>query len=242
MERSTAKVKDQVGSGSRDVANTETLCDLINIEKEIFMLEAISFEGMIQDLKEKHDNDNTVTVGILIGNASCNFMNSNILSKINQYHHRSNYNIDFYFPGYGAYWHGHCGHQETVCVVDGVNWLYSDKSLCDFIDVLETKSKYQYSGETDLILINYINGKLDFSEMMVLWLDKMQKDGIIYSPSNFFETVFRMFKNKMLVYEASDKLAIKGIGNIIISMLKEKIPFSELYDNKWYCLRDFSIK
>lgn len=205
------------------------------------MLEAISFEDMIQDLKEKHGNHSTVTVGILIGNANCNFMKDNILSKINQYHHRSNDNIDFYFPGYGAYWYGHCGPQETVCVVDGVSWLYSDKLFCEFIDVLETKSKYQYSGETDLILINYINGKLDFSEVMVFWLDRMQKDGIIYSPANFFETIFRMFKNNMFVYEASDKLAIKGIGKVIINMLTKKIPLLKLYENNWYCVRDFSI-
>ncbi|WP_300384675.1 hypothetical protein [Clostridium sp.] len=207
------------------------------------MIEAISFEGMMQDLKEKHGDESIVTVGILIGNANCNFVKEYILSKINQYHHRSNSDIDFYFPGYGAYWNGYFGAEEIVCKVNNVDWLYSDKLLFDFINVLETKSKYKYSGETDLILINYKNGELDFSEVMVFWLDRMQRDGVIYSPANFFETVFRMFKDRMSVYEASDRLAIKGIGRCIINMIKEKVSLLGLYDdNNWYCVRDFAKK
>ena len=207
------------------------------------MVEAISFDVMMQDLKERHGDESTVTVGILIGNANCDFMKKYILSKINQYHHRSNDYIDFYFPGYGAYWGGYFGAEEIVCKVNGVDWLYSDKLLFDFINILEAKSKYKYSGETDLILINYKNGELDFSEVMVFWLDRMHSDGVIYSPANFFEVVFRMFKDRISVNEASDSLAMKGIGKCIINMIKEKVPFLGLYDdNKWYCVRDFAKK
>ncbi|EMU55645.1 MULTISPECIES: hypothetical protein [Clostridium] len=207
------------------------------------MLEAISFEGMMKDLREKHSDRSSVTVGILIGNANCEFVRGTILSKINQYHHRSNYNIDFYFPGYGAYWYGHYGFEETVCVVDGIKWLYSDKALFDFIRVLENKSNYQYSGETDLILINYRNGELDFSEVMIFWLDRMYRDEVIYSPANFFEKVFSLFKDRKLVNEASDSLAINGIGECIINMIKEKVSFLGLYDNnKWFCVRNFLKK
>jgi hypothetical protein len=204
------------------------------------MVEAILYKELIKDLKEKHGEECQVTIGILIGNAHCVFVKDFILSKIDQYHHRSNNNIDFYFPGYGAYWHGDNGSQETVCAVDGVDWLYGDKLFCKFIDDLECRSKWEYSGETELILINFINGKLDFSEVMVFWLDKMVKDGIIYSPANFFEHIFKMFRKKETVSSVSDKLALRGIGNSIIDMVKDRIPFGELYNNKWFCKRNLS--
>ncbi|ABW19400.1 hypothetical protein [Alkaliphilus oremlandii] len=204
------------------------------------MLEAISYKDLIKDLKKKHGEECQVTVGILIGNAHCNFVKDFILSKIDQYHHRSNHNIDFYFPGYGAYWYGYYGPQETVCVVDGVEWLHSDKLFCEFIDELEYRSKWEYSGETELILINFINGKLDFSEVMVFWLDRMVRDEIIYSPANFFQRIFNMFKNKETLFSVSDKLVLRGIGNSIIDMVKDNVSFLELYNNKWFCTKNIS--
>lgn len=168
-------------------------------------------------------------------------MKNNILSKINQFHHRSNHNIDFYFPGYGAYWYGCFGQEETVCNVDGVKWLYSDELYCKFIDDLESQSRWRYSGETELILINFKNGEFDFSEMLVFWLDKMVNDQVIYSPSNFFETVFRLFKDKKTVYNASDLLALNGVANSIFEIIKQKTPFSEVLNNKWYCIKNYSL-
>lgn len=204
------------------------------------MLEAISYHLLIEDLKRKHGSADKVPIGILIGNAHCDFMKDNILSRINQYHHRSNYNIDFYLPGYGAYWYGNCGPQEVVCTIDKVDWLFSDKLFCEFIAQLESVSKWTYSGETELILLNYSNGNLDFSEVVVFWLDKMVRDGIIYSPASFFENIFMLFKNNATVYEVSDRLATRGIGNSIWKILCEQIPILKLIKNKYFCTRNYS--
>lgn len=205
------------------------------------MVEAISYNDLLEELRNRYKENGTVTVGLLLGNANCNFMKSNILNKINQFHHRSNHNVDFYFPGYGAYWHGCFGEEETVSTVGGVKWLFSDKLYCEFIEELESHSKWRYSGETELILLSFKNGELDFSEMLVFWLDKMVSDQVIYSPSNFFETVFRLFKDNNSVYGASDMLAFKGISESIYELIKQKIPFSELLNNKWYCIKDYSL-
>lgn len=169
-------------------------------------------------------------------------MKSNILNKINQFHHRSNHNVDFYFPGYGAYWYGCFGEEEVVSIVGGVKWLFSDKLYCEFIDELESHSKWRYSGETELILLNFKNSELDFSEMLVFWLDKMVSDHVIYSPSNLFEIVFRLFKDNNSLFSASDRLALKGISESILELIKEKIPFSELLNNKWYCIKEYSLQ
>lgn len=205
------------------------------------MIEAISYRRLLEGLINKHGNDSIVTVGLLLGNANCDFMKNNILSKINQFHHRSNHNIDFYFPGYGVYWYGCFGQEETVCNVDGVKWLYSDELYCKFIDDLESQSRWRYSGETELILINFKNGEFDFSEMLVFWLHKMVNDQVIYSPSNFFETVFRLFKDKKTVYNASDLLALNGVANSIFEIIKQKTPFSEVLNNKWYYIKNYSL-
>lgn len=205
------------------------------------MVEAISYNNLLKRLINKYEGNGTVSIGLLLGNANCNFMKSNILNKINQFHHRSNHNIDFYFPGYGAYWNGCFGEEKVVSTVGGVEWLFSDKLYSEFIDELESHSKWKYSGETELLLLNFKNGELDFSEMLVFWIDKMVTDQVIYSPSNFFETIFRNLKGNNSVYSVSDMLAIKGISKSIIELINQKIPFNDLLNNKWYCIKDYSL-
>ncbi|WHH58263.1 hypothetical protein [Petroclostridium sp. X23] len=205
------------------------------------MLEAISYEGILNDLKQKHGDADEVTIGILFGDANSPFMKEYILNRINQYHHRSSYDVDFYFPGYGAYWHGHCGPQKTVCCIDGVEWLFSDKMFSDFINDFESMSKWSFSGEVELILLNYRKGQLDFSELMVFWLDRMVKDNIIYSPANFFEMLFRKFRKSKSIHETSDELVLKGICNLLIDEIKKHIPLSDLFSkNKYFCTYSMS--
>jgi hypothetical protein len=207
------------------------------------MIEALTYKSMIHNIKSNlNDVHSRKTIGILLGDPNCVFVRDNIINRINYFHHKSNEGIDFYFPGYGAYWYGYYGKQKTACTVDEVEWSFSEKMYCEFINELEIKSNWRYSGETELIIIDYAKEDLDFSNTMTFWLDKMVKDKIIYSPANFFTSIFNLFKEENTTYTASDKLALKSMGNKIVDIIKNKMPSDiiKLYDSsKWFCIRDF---
>ena len=205
------------------------------------MIEAISFKALISNLREKYDDATEVPIGILIGNANNSFMEDSILKRIDYYHHRSNKNVDFYFPGYGAYWHGHYGPQTTVCTVNGVEWLFSDKLFVEFVEELETISKWEYTGEVELLILNYRNGYLDFSEVIIFWLDKMVNEGVIYSPANLFEKIFRKFSKAKSVNFISNTLTLGFITNEIIKEILIGVPIAkEFIKGRHYCTRNLS--
>ena len=42
-----------------------------------------------------------------------------------------------------------------VTTIDGVEWSYSDKMFVKFTNQLETYCKWRYSGESELLLLEY---------------------------------------------------------------------------------------
>ncbi|MGB4659903.1 MAG: hypothetical protein WBI07_12025 [Mobilitalea sp.] len=205
------------------------------------MLEAITLNDLIKDLNKRHGDAEEVPLALLIGSANCNFMRDNILQRINDYHHGSNYGINFYLPGYGAYWYGHLGPQETVCTINDVDWLYSSKLFNEFINELETRTRWEYSGEVELLLLSYKNGTLDFSEVVIFRLDKMVAEGVISSPANLFYKIFRRFKVVNSVHKASDQFTLKYIGEEIVKDITNTIPLvNQLMKGRHYCTRDIS--
>jgi len=88
------------------------------------------------------------------------------MGSLNYYHHLSGKNINFYLPGYGAYWYGSYPDGQVVAKINGVEWSYSDQMFIDFINDLETYSKWRYSGETELLMLEYKEGKLSFDDVV----------------------------------------------------------------------------
>lgn len=203
------------------------------------MIDSLTYEHLLLNLQRKGTDE--VTLGILVGNPNCDFVRNNILNKISEYHHTSNTGIDFYFPGYGAYWGSTVPDSVNVCNIDGVQWSFSSQKFVEFIEKIEENSKWEYSGETELIIINYRDGELDFSETLVFWLDRMVKEGIIYSPSNFFRSIFKLFKQNNSITKTSDIFALRKIGTSIIEIIKNKLPgnIGKIYDeSKYFCTRN----
>ena len=163
-------------------------------------------------------------VGILIARPNIDIVKQEILSDINYFYHRSGKYIDFFLPGYGAYWHGHYPDAVDICKVNGVDWSYSDKMFCEFINELESISSWRYSGETELIIINSSNGTLDLTSTMSIWLEAAIKDEAIRSIRNFLETIIRIARNKVDASDFRNSL-MKGSARVsIIDILLEQLP------------------
>ncbi|QPI68550.1 hypothetical protein IR194_04470 [Exiguobacterium sp. PBE] len=203
------------------------------------MLEAICFEDVLNDIRKKRDTK-TQIIGILIANPGTEFVRENILNRISQFHHRSGESMNFYFPGYGAYWHDSIPDSENVCKIDSIQWSFSNKLYSDFIFHLEEVSKYSYSGETELLLLEISGNELRFDNVLVFWLDRMVADGVIYSVSNFFEEIFKITKSGSSIFSLSDTLALRGIGGSMLDLVEMKLPIRKLMKGKHFLIADFT--
>lgn len=203
------------------------------------MLEAITYDKMLKDINDNKRNDSII--GILIAHPASEFTKS-ILDRISFFHPRSGKYTNIYFVGYGAYWNNATyADMENICKINSVQWSFSSKMFSDLIFDLEEKSKWEYSGETELILLNYKNGVFDFSNCLILWLDQMIRDNAIRSPEWLFEKIFRYSRENNSLYKFSDKQVINIIKNDIIELLKEKLfrDFTNTINTaKYFCIKN----
>lgn len=155
------------------------------------MLEAITYQQMLQAIKNSKIQEDII--GILITRPDLE-VGKSILGSINYYHHATGNNLNFYLPGYGAYWYGKYSDGKEVCQIDGVTWSYSDKMFVEFINDLQKYSTWTYSGESELLLIEYREGRLYYDEMIRFYLENMMRDNVIFSIPAFFQQLFRICK------------------------------------------------
>ena len=124
------------------------------------MLEAVTYQEMLRDINNNQVKEDTI--GILITRPDLE-VGKSILCSLNYYHHVTGNNLNFYLPGYGAYWYGTYPDGQVVSKINGTEWSYSDKMFVGFIEDLEKYSTWKYSGESELLMLKYKNGTLSFS-------------------------------------------------------------------------------
>ena len=98
------------------------------------MLEAITYQAMLEDISRNNILEDTI--GILITRPELE-VGKDILSSLNYYHHASSKNVNFYLPGYGAYWHGTYPDGRVVTKINGVDWSFSDSMFVQFVGELQ---------------------------------------------------------------------------------------------------------
>lgn len=137
-------------------------------------------------------------IGVLFCNPNTSFCKNEILGSLNYFHHRSKEKIDFFCCGYGAYWpEQHFKDQKVVVNIDGTDWVYSDEALISVIEGFEDHTKWKYSGENELLLLDVSPATLNDNEMfkinnaIVCNLESMKKDNAFTSVRSFFEEIIR---------------------------------------------------
>ena len=185
------------------------------------MLEAIVYDSMLKNIEEhKIEQD---TVGILLTRPTSK-AGKDIVETLPYYHHRSGKSINFYLPGYGAYWYGVYPDEENVTMIGGVQWSFSNQKYVEFIEALEEHSKWKYSGESELLLIEYTNGKLDFSNVLRFHLDEMLRDEAIPSINVIFENIFRYASQQKSLTQLSDITGLKTVGQVTMDCILGELP------------------
>lgn len=202
------------------------------------MLEAITYQNMLRDISNNQVTENTI--GILITRPDLE-VGKSILNSLNYYHHLSGHNTNFYLPGYGAYWYGTYPDGKVVTKIDGTDWSFSDEMFVCFISDLEKYSKWEYSGESELLMLEYKEGMLTFDNMMQFYLDNMMRDKVIVSVHSFFQQLFRICKNDKSLKDISNTLGKNKLIQVAKETVLNNIPQSltdVFTQEKYFCVRN----
>lgn len=208
------------------------------------MLEAITYDLMIDNIK-KNINENGVeaaTIGILLARPKSK-AGKDIVDTLPYYHHRSGQNINFYLPGYGAYWCGVYPDERNVVTISRTQWSFSNQEYVHFIDDIENNSSWHYSGESELLLIEYRYNQIEYANVLCFHLDTMLRDEVIPSIDIFFEGIFRAASPNKSVTEISDMSGLKTLGQVTIDSLLKATPqfFSGVIKKgRHYILKDYT--
>ena len=135
-------------------------------------------------------------VAILFCNPNTSFCKNEILSSLSYFHHRSKEAINLFCCGYGAYWPEE-KYPDLVPIVkiDGEQWYYSDNAFVRALEDFESRTKWMYSGENELLLLDVSPSNdpkdLNINNAIVCNLEQMKRDNAFTSVRSLFEDLIR---------------------------------------------------
>lgn len=202
------------------------------------MFEAITYQNMLMDINRNQIKDDTI--GILITRPDLE-VGKSILNSLNYYHHLSGHNTNFYLPGYGAYWYGTYPDGQVVTKINGTDWSYSDQMFVGFINDLQNYSRWKYSGESELLMLEYKDGILSYDNMMQFYLENMMRDRVIVSVASFFQQLLDTCKEKKSLKEISNTFGKDKLIQVTKETVLNNIPSSLVNvftQEKYFCVRN----
>jgi hypothetical protein len=126
-----------------------------------------------------------------------------IIAEFNYLHYNSRKYCSIYAVGYSNDKHEQSYQDyQTVKGVDGADWYYSDRAFVDFKDKLETRLKWKYSGDIELIVLqSNPEGRniLNFENYLAIDVNYGIKNEYIESFPRFMESLIRTSKKEVEV-------------------------------------------
>lgn len=169
-------------------------------------------------------------VGLLFAPEQVRLARDEIIPSLDYFHHRSGNQIDFFCAGYSRY--GFTPGERPV-TNDDPPWMFSPEAYHRFQREIERLSRWRYSGEADLILMNGMRGNddrtasLDFGSAIVCDLDRMIRDGAIQSIRRFFENVFHFSEETKAAdptWGFSDRMGAHTAGSALKRVILSLLP------------------
>ena len=191
----------------------------------------------------------TRMIGLLFAPREARLAKDEIIPGLDYFHHRSGNHIDFFCAGYSRY--GFTPGERPV-TQDDPPWMFSAEAFDRFRRDIERRSRWRYSGEADLLLMNGTRGvdegaaSLDFSSTIVCDLDRMIQDHAIHSARRFFEDVFRFAEGVETLdptWGFSDEMgartASSALKRVILSLLPKDLG-TDYRRAEHFAIRDVS--
>ena len=195
--------------------------------KLLYAMNTLSYEDIIENniLTNDFSRRNNDIICLLFVRPTTE-SGTKILRSLNYYHFSSGEKIDFYLPGYYTDSSQKYTHEDSPVKVADENWYYSDEAFVKIKEHLENESRWEYSGESELLILKYTNGNLNFEQGIVFKLDQMMRDGVIVSYDNFFESFFKLFNNEQDLNKISNILGKKTATVTLIDEIMSKLPLN----------------
>jgi len=135
-------------------------------------------------------------IAVLFCNPNTTFCKDEILPSLNYLHHRSKTYINLFCCGYGAYWpRDKYPDLKSVTCIDGEDWSYSDKAFVGAVEEFESRTKWKFSGENELLILDVSpsdnENELNINNAIVCNLEKMKKDKAFESVRAYLESLIR---------------------------------------------------
>lgn len=206
------------------------------------MFDALTYQTMLEEINKNAREKGVLndSIGILITRPELP-TGKDILNSLEYYHFRTGKSVNFYLPGYGAYWNNDYPDSKIVTTIDNVNWSFSNQMFTLFIEDLEKCSKWQYSGESELLLVDLKEGILSYENMMQFYFDNMIRDGVIDSVHQFFEDLFRICKDKDSLDQISNTFGMNKAKQVSLDTLLDKLPMglgNAFIQEKYFCVKN----
>jgi hypothetical protein len=141
---------------------------------------------------------NARMLGILFTRPECSLAKDDIIPSLEYYNISSDKYINIYLPGYSE--RKQEGYRKVPNTTESDKWFFSDDAFNKMRDEIEQNTIWEYSGQSDLILMNatynYENDKYDlnFTQVMYLKLDAEIKKENIESVAGIIEGLRRFVK------------------------------------------------
>jgi len=180
-----------------------------------------SYEVMIDTMSKRYEGSSKDMVGILFANPNNKFAGNEILRNIDYESIRSGKHIDFFFAGYNK--RKIDPDDKEIDAPNCKKWYFNVRTFKDFISCIENLFKWEYSGETELLLLEFRNGELRFDKSMVIWLDRAVRKESIYSVSTLFENIYRKARSITRTNKLSNKCELNTITSYIIDTIRDYI-------------------
>lgn len=198
------------------------------------MIPAHSFEKIEQQLAdESRWSKESRIAGLLFAQPESSLARSEIVPHLSYFHHRSDADVHFFCGGYSAYGNAYKDNKLIIRVAD-VPWYFSPSQFNILRKQIEANTSWQYSGGTDLILVNVKNspGKatLDLKSAILFPLERIKRDGVIVSVGTFFEEIFRFAENYKGDNAVEEFINPPEIGDIRIAPSNIGVLFERMAD------------
>ena len=105
-------------------------------------------------------------------------------------------------------------YRKVTEIVDS-NWYFSNKAFVDFKNNLERRIKWEYSGETEVLILQNNPGSrdpLNFSNYVAIDVNKGLSEGYIDSFQRFMESLIRSSRSKVTAKESAADLCKSRIS------------------------------
>jgi hypothetical protein len=121
---------------------------------------------------------------------------------------------------------------------DRPQWFFSQRAFGRFINEIEGRWNWKYSGESDLLLLEpryHVSDRdpeIDLSEVLDLKLEKLARDGAIDHASSLLESIIRFARTRRLdgldggTSRFSDREALRIGGRAMLGAILRSLPKS----------------